>query len=344
MHSKLFFFGDYEDTQQQLYDGSNSFTVPTSAERTGDFSADSFTIYDPTLPDNPDGTRQAFANNKITNPNPIALKFLSEFPKCNWNPDTNKSGDSCDSLTDGKANNLFVPGVDPTTAHKFDVRMDWAKSEKQRIFGRFSFVKSFNSLVNAITPPSNAFDRHHVGSCNYAQNIHQRSAISLLADDLTLNSTTVLQLRYSFTRHYENQTGAPQQNGYDITTLGFPSSLAAEEVYKTLPYVFFNDLTGGIGGTANYNTFIYASENSDANGTLTKSWGKHAISAGFEYMKRFLNVGQPPAPSGAYYFDYSATDQSVLSAVGGSDFASFLVGMGTGPGTESLSTSPRIFS
>ena len=69
-HGKLYFFGDYEDTQEQRYDGSNYFTVPTSAERTGDFSADSFTIYDPTLPDNDDGTRQAFAGNKISNPNP----------------------------------------------------------------------------------------------------------------------------------------------------------------------------------------------------------------------------------------------------------------------------------
>ena len=52
-------------------------------------------------------------------------------------------------------------------------------------------------------------------------------------------------------------------------------------------------------------------------------------------MKRYLNVGQPPAPAGAYGFDISATDQTVcISAVGGSDFASLLVGMGTQPGTE----------
>jgi len=52
-------------------------------------------------------------------------------------------------------------------------------------------------------------------------------------------------------------------------------------------------------GTANWNTFIYASENHDVNATLTKIWGKHEISAGAEFMKRFLNVGQRqrlPAP------------------------------------------------
>ena len=71
-HGKLYFFGDYEDTQEERYDGSNYFVVPTTAERSGDFSADAFTIYDPTKPDNPDGTRQAFPLNKIPTPNPTA--------------------------------------------------------------------------------------------------------------------------------------------------------------------------------------------------------------------------------------------------------------------------------
>ncbi len=45
---KLFFFADYEDTQQQQFEGVDYFSVPTTAERTGDFSAMGFTIYDPT--------------------------------------------------------------------------------------------------------------------------------------------------------------------------------------------------------------------------------------------------------------------------------------------------------
>ncbi len=318
LHDKLFVFADYEDTQQQQFDGSNTFTVPTSAERTGDFSADSFTIYNPLVPDNPDGTRQPFTNNIIPNPNPIALKFLSEFPKCNV-------GASCDADPTGAVNNLYLPGLDPTTARRFDVRMDWAQSERQRIFGRFSFDRLFTSTFNAF---GNMWD------LNYAQNVTNGRNV-LLGDDLTLNGTTFLQLRYSFTRHYENQGGDPRQVGFDIATLGFPSSLASEEVYKLLPFVIFNDVGGGIGGTANYNTFQYASENSDANVSITKLKGKHEISTGFEYMKRFLNVGQPPAPSGSYAFDISATDQTVSSATGGSDFASFLVGQGTVPGTES---------
>ncbi len=103
----------------------------------------------------------------------------------------------------------------------------------------------------------------------------------------------------------------------DITNLGtvngvqagFPASLAAQEVFKQLPFLVFNDVGGGVGGTADYNNFVYASENSDANATITKIIGKHEISTGFEWMKRYLNVGQPPAPAGSYLFDITATDQ-----------------------------------
>jgi hypothetical protein len=317
---KLFFFADYEATQQELFDGSNTFTVPTSAERTGDFSADSFTIYDPTQPD-VGGLRQPFPNNRIPNPNPIALKFLSMFPKCNQ-----PSPATCDSATDGAVNNFYMPGLDPTRAHRFDVRVDWNQSERQRIFTRFSYDRLFFSTFNA-------FD--NMWDLNYAQNVTNGRNI-LVADDFSINPTTVLQLRYSFTRHYENQGGDPRQVGTDITALGFPASLAAEQVYKLLPFAIFNDFPNGngIGGTANWNTFIYASENSDVSAAITKVWGKHQISTGFEYMKRYLNVGQPPAPAGAYGFDVSATDQSTANGGGGSDFASFLVGMGMAPGGE----------
>ena len=328
LHKKLFFFADYEATQQEQLDLSNVFSVPTSAERTGDFSKDTFAIYNPLVPENANGTRQQFAGNKIANPNPTAVKFLSEMPKCNVpNPTT------CDSATTGAVNNFYLPGLDPSTAQRFDIRGDYYLSDKQRLFSRFSFDRLYTSGFNAF---GNEWD------LNYAQNVTNGRNI-LIGDDYTFNPTTVLQMRYSFTRHYEDQGGDPAQNGYDITSLGFPASLAAQEVYKTLPYVNFNDVGGGVGGTANYNTFQYASENSDVNGTVTKTIGKHEISFGGEYMKRFQNTGQPPAPSGAYQFDLSATEQQLGTGIGGSDFASFLAGTGTSPGSENTNFTKDLF-
>jgi len=318
---KVFFFGDYEYTNQQQYEGIDSFTVPTTAEQTGDFSHMDFTIYDPTKPDLANGQRQPFPGNKIPNPNPIALNFLSHFPHCNV-PDPV----TCDAATSDVFNNFSLPGLDPFRGHRFDVRVDWNKSERQRIFTRFSYDHLFFSSANVF---------NSMWDPNYAQNLTNGRNV-IVADDLTLNSSTVLQLRYSFTRHFENQGGDPRQIGTSLSALGFQTPTAAEENFKTLPIIVFNDYPSSsgssnlLGGTGNYNTFIYASENSDASAAINKIWRKHQISTGFEWMKRFLNVGQPPNPSGAYGFDITATERSLNdpTPVGGSDFASFLIGMG----------------
>jgi hypothetical protein len=313
---KLFFFGDYEDTQQVEFEGIDYSTVPTSAEKTGDFSAMSFNIYNPTLPDNPDGTRQQFAGNIISNPNPIGVLFLSKMPACNLpNPST------CNSATTDVVNNYGLPGLSPFSARRFDVRVDWAATDKQRIFTRFSFANTFNSSANVF--PSG-------WDINYAQNnTHGRNVV--VGDDVTLNSSTVLSLRYSYTRNYQVQGGPSSYSSTDITSLGFPASLADEVDYKQLPLMVFGDVGQGVGGTGNWNILSYATQNSDTSGTITRTLGKHDISAGFEWMKRFENGGQPPAPAGAYEFDTSATDQAVATGVGGSDFASALVGMAADP-------------
>ena len=127
------------------------------------------------------------------------------------------------------------------------------------------------------------------------------------------------------------QGGPASYSTIDITSLGFPASLAAEGDYKQLPLMLFGDVGQGVGGTGNYNILSYATMNSDTSGTITRTLGKHDISAGFEWMRRLENGGQPPSPAGAYEFDISATDQSIASGAGGSDFASALVGMSANP-------------
>jgi hypothetical protein len=330
---KIFFFADYEDTQQTQFEGVDVFSVPTTAERMGDFSKMGFTIYDPTRPDVACGPlglcRQEFpTHNVIPNPNPIALRFLANMPHCNI-PDPT----TCDQATTD-VQNFGLPGLDPFKAHRFDVRVDWNASEKQRIFTRFSYDHLFFTQADVFPAPG--------WDPNYAQNLTNGRNI-LVADDLTLNSSTVLNLRYSFTRHHEAQQGQASYGSVNITSLGFPASLAAQQVIKQLPIMAFYDATSssgleGVGGTANFNLFFYASENSDANASLTKIHGKHEISFGFEWMKRYLNVGQPPSPAGFYAFDITATDQQTSPAsgttVGGSDYASLLIGMGSTPGNE----------
>ncbi|WP_370245784.1 hypothetical protein [Acidipila sp. EB88] len=56
-----------------------------------------------------------------------------------------------------------------------------------------------------------------------------------------------------------------------------------------------------------------------------------------------MNIGQPPAPAGAYSFDNTATSSTTFAG-DGSDFASFLLGMGSTPGGESGNFTKDVFA
>jgi hypothetical protein len=323
IHNKLFFFGDYEATQQQQLE-NGTFTVPTAAERTGDFSADSFTVYNPLVPDNADGTRQAFANNMIptTDLDPVALQFANKYPS------PNAAGEGPYHI-----NNYNGSGLDPDKQQKFDTRIDYQPNERNRLFGRFSYGRL--DFGNAdLYGSANEYDPNYYVNITNTRNV-------LFGDDITVNPTTVVQLRYSFTRHYEDQTGDPRQNNFDITSLGFPQSLADQVLFKQIPTITLGD-TAPIGGTGNEDTFIFASENSDVSASVTRVIGRHEIATGFEYQKKFMNTGQPPAPAGAYSFDNTATSSTTFAG-DGSDFASLLLGMGSTPGGEAGNFTKDLF-
>ncbi len=97
---------------------------------------------------------------------------------------------------------------------------------------------------------------------------------------------------------------------------------------------------GGVGGTADYNNFVYASENSDANATITKIHGKHED---FVRLRVDEAVSQRrPAPRAGRrlrFWSVLPISTSPASNRGGSDFASLLIGMGSA-GNEANGTTP----
>jgi len=316
LHNKLFFFADYEGTDEQLA-VNQQFTVPTAAERTGDFSADSYTIYNPFVPDNPDGTRQAFSGNKIDPQylNTIAQAYSKQFPA------PTSAGDGPYHL-----NNFFSSSEAPNTGQKFDIRIDGFRSGKQHIFGRFSFARTLIGS-GAAWGADNIFGPDVVDVMN-ARNF-------LLADDISLSPKTLLQLRYSYVRHYENQTENPGALGFDMTTLGFPAALQAASAFHDIPFINFGNSTSSSSlGNGSWGIFHYVSQNPyDIVASISTTKGQHSLSAGFEAEKLMMNVGQPVSPSGLYDFDDTATS-STTTAGDGSDYASFLIGMGSSPAHE----------
>jgi hypothetical protein len=315
LHDKLFIFGDYEATNQEVA-ANHTYTVPTPAEVSGDFSADNFTIYNPLAPDLPNGKRQPFAGNKIplSDQNATAQIYSKHFPA----PTSAGTGAY-------HKNNLFLSGLDPITAQKFDIRVDGYKGAKQHIFGRFSFARTLIGSA-AFYGPGNAYGPESQDILN-ARNF-------LFADDITLSQKTLLQLRYSFVRHYENQTENPLAYGFDMTSVGFPQYLQSQSVLHDIPYMRFGSTTTADLGTSPYGTFHYVAENPyDIIAAVSTTKGQHSLSVGVEAEKQFMNVGQPVAPSGIYYFTNSATSSTTFAG-DGYDYAGFLLGMGADPDHE----------
>jgi hypothetical protein len=140
----LFFFGGYEALRQPETDNSGLLTFPTPAEVGGDFSQTILPgatttpdiIYNPFsthLVTAADGTqyytRDAFEGNKIPSGliDKVGAAIAALYPAPN-----HSSGLAYDS------NNFVKQGSGLTANDKFDIRVDWAQSEKHRLFVRVS--------------------------------------------------------------------------------------------------------------------------------------------------------------------------------------------------------------
>src|SRR4029077_11526778 len=130
--NKMFFFASLEKLRNR---GESQFHayVPTTDERSGNFSAwlpqnfnpaqcdgttnapadCRYVIYDPSTFNTTTQTRQPFANNMITNPDPKALAYLSHFPNPNFtSPIAGDFNNWAGSTTAGIDNNNYSARVD----------------------------------------------------------------------------------------------------------------------------------------------------------------------------------------------------------------------------------------
>jgi hypothetical protein len=132
LKDKLFFFGDYEGIRI-VQSFPEFYVVPTTAELQGDFSGQP-TIYDPATFNPATGTAQPFANNQIP---PGRISAFAKAYSQLWIPAPN----SAPVASLGMAN-LIGTRENTFGDNKFDVKVDWVKSEKDSFFARFSFLNS----------------------------------------------------------------------------------------------------------------------------------------------------------------------------------------------------------
>ncbi|HEX4168229.1 MAG TPA: TonB-dependent receptor [Bryobacteraceae bacterium] len=325
-HDKTFFFVDYEGFR--LRQGQSfTETVPTLAERGGDFSnlrdasGNPVPIYDPlttTSAANGQYSRTQFPGNvlPVTRLNPASLQLLRLYPL------PNTTGNAFTGVNN-YVSNASVGGNNNQTV----ARIDQNVSDKQHIFARYSYWGNLNLPI----------DPFKTGVCQDRCTEQFNTNNFVLDDVYSLNSTTVLDLRASYLRFSYNRT--PETLGFDLSQLGWPSSLNSQVAYNPVPTpcisgfdpanVFCSNGTGS--------TIVDRNENYDVIGSLTKILGAHTIKAGGEFLRTVENYVQSNNPTGSFNFDQNFTSSNPLNPVGGSGLASFLLGYPSSGGADTPS-------
>jgi Carboxypeptidase regulatory-like domain/TonB dependent receptor len=145
---KLFFFADYQGSRFDLPASSTPHTTFTSQDVTGNLSDLGVSLHYPgtTVPMPADLTKAATCGAGqhmgidpcITGLSPTALKIAAALPKPNL-----------PGLTNGTSNNLNNVVQTYTHGNQGDAKVDWAPTEKDRFFARYSQQHIVNPTVNS---------------------------------------------------------------------------------------------------------------------------------------------------------------------------------------------------
>ena len=301
---KTFWFGSYEAFRSKQ-GGQNLLTVPTDAQKKGDFSQVGGTIYNPfttTVDARGNFIRQPFTGNMITSNlfDPVAQSLLQYFPEPNL---------------PGVVNNFISQVGTSTLNDAFMGRIDDNISDRARIFGRYNFTRHHGTQGNVfgnIADPFalTNFDRNQGATLSYTN---------------TLNPTTVLNVRYGFVRG--TISAAPPSLGFDPTKLGFPASTVSQFETKLFPRF---DIAGYTSLGTQFFTITQngATTNSLAS-NLSKVIGRHSLEFGTDLRLIQGFTFQPGWPAGQFTFGPGFTQGPVANnpdPSSGNGFASFLLG------------------
>ncbi|MBL8216463.1 MAG: TonB-dependent receptor [Bryobacterales bacterium] len=319
--NKTFFFFAYEGNQFGV-PTQFSRTVPTAAQRRGDFSAllpltnANYAIYDP------QSTTPAAAGRFARTPFPGNIIPASRLDRLGVNlANLYPLPNSPSTATADGRNNFFSAPKAIQKTYSTLLRLDHALSENHRFFLRlhYDFWKE---------------NKNH-DFLNEINGIHQnRPNRGVAIDDvLVLNPTTVLNLRYGFTstKWWQYRTS----RGMDYAALGFSPQLIAltESGQAPLPRItpgaysqlsWWEDPGDGVNSSLTHT----------ATANITKMWGSHSLRFGPEFrVYRSFNNRRPTGVAPDFSFGTTFTrgplDNAPAAPIG-QDLASMLLGVPDG--------------
>ncbi len=314
---KLFFFYGFEGFR--LRQGQSFLTsVPSNAMRQGDFSGLP-AIFDPL-------TTCGRLGNPACATNAAGAEVISRTPFPNNRIPADRFDRAARAMT-----NLWAPPTGPGIVNNFtanasvggnndqhNARGDYNISEKHRIFGRYTWWKNLNLPIDPYRTQT-CVDR-----CTEVFVTQQ----AVLADTYSFSPTTILDVRAAFLRFAYDRT--PLTVGYDLTQLGWPSSLNNSVFLRALPIPVVQGFTDVFGSQGTGSVILSRNDSYSVVPTLTKIAGKHTFRFGGEWRRLTHNYAQTNVPTGIFNFDALMTSQNPFATGGtGSGFASFLLGMGS---------------
>jgi hypothetical protein len=286
--NRTFFFVDWQGTR--LRTGITRFsTVPTTAQRQGIFTT---TIFDPAT--NP---RQPFTNNTIPTSrfDPIAQQVLQHYPIPNLG---------------GTANNFSRTAAEPDNQDQFDTRLDRYFGVKQRIFGRYSYLRDDDNPVTPLPDGSGSLTSGVIGHA-----ITRGDGIAI-QHEWTLTPSTLNQARFGYSRRDLNQVSL--QNG-GITIPGIPSNSFAS-VLPIFAIAGYQQIGPTTAANSRFTTSI-----TEVLDTFSWVHGHHTLKAGIDIRREALDVLNPPNPTGSFTVNTTGTNNPSGGA-NGNALASLLLG------------------
>jgi hypothetical protein len=303
-HKSVMLFGDYQGTRLTEGIDTGDISVPSVAERGGDFSQNPLagSVSGPYLA----GLLSAHLGRMVTAGEPYADVFPDGIiPQSAWSAPALSLLPSVPVPNAGAA--LFATASQAQTLsdNKGAIRADWMRGKgtltAYYFLDHYSLDNPYPTATGGASVPG--FDATSNGLAQLAS----------LAHTVTFGSTALNEFHLSFMRN-ANAVGQPRGGvGPSLASQGFTGIIALKPSTEGIENVAFNDFTMGVDTTA-----LVQSENiyeiSDA---FSRILGKHGLKAGGEIHANQINTHPDVVFNGSFAFNGSET---------GLDFADFLLG------------------
>src|SRR5688572_11360935 len=309
---RTFFLVGYERWNHRQANINRS-TVPTQAERNGDFSNTRLgtgaliPIYDPaTTRANPSGSgfvRDLFPGNIVprNRMDPLSLRVLEYMPLPNVAPNN--------AFTNSE-NYLSLQGF-PTDQGEFSLRLDHALTGKDKIFGRYTVTR--NTRLNRAWG---------LGPADTDARDDQRDNHNVIIGHTKVFSPAILnEFRANGTRQYLIFTH-PSFDQEWPSKLGFPA-IFPQDAFPPVQIDGMLAIGAARGGFAGGHRRQHTIQIADS---LTWTRGRHVIKMGIDQRWMRLNFVNRVNPSGNFTFSGSLTNNPQVPAGTGFGVATFLLG------------------